>query len=131
HEGGAGTRGELLHTPKERWRRVAVTSLGLDGLDDDSRDATTVLVENTPELDDGLLFTVPVLIGKTRKRKAVGRERRRRPGERRPIGIVDGLAVRGRERSQAASVKRAVERNDDRVGPRISQDGAELRVRKL
>src|SRR5690606_22862154 len=70
-KGGAGLPGKLLHFLEEGGARVPVTSLALDGLDEDRRHPPLVRIQDGGQGAQGLLLCAGVLFGELLEGEAV------------------------------------------------------------
>lgn len=114
-EENVGALGDVSQTLEESRRGVVVTTLGLDGLDDDGGNGVVELLDQTLDLLEAALLLLGVLLDVVLKRVLELGEGGLGPVEGRNIHLVDGLGASGGEGAKQTAVETRLEREDGQL----------------
>lgn len=106
------TLGDLAQAAEEGRRGVVVSTLGLDGLDNDGGDRVVPFLDQTLGLLEAALFLLGVLLSMLFKWVLEGGERRLGPVEGRDVELVDGLTAGGGQTAKETAVESRLEGHD-------------------
>ena len=111
--------GDFAQAAEESGRGVVVTSLGLDGLDDNGGNGVVEFLDDALDVLQGALLFLGVLLGMLLKRVLQLREGSLGPVEGGNVKLVDGLAAGGGQTAEETTVEARLERHDGQLrGPR-------------
>ena len=127
--GGTNTGLHLIHNEEhivalsdfpqaleESGRGVVVTTLGLNGLDHNSRNRVVVLLEQLLNFLQAALLLLSILLGMLLQRVFQRWEGSLRPVKGRDIQLVDGLAARRGQTAKETAVESGLEGQDGQLG---------------
>lgn len=110
------TLGDVAETLEEGGRGVVVTTLRLDGLNNETSNGAVPLAHKTVDLSKASLLLGSVLLGVLGERVLESREGSLGPVEAGDIELVNGLGAGGGERTEATTVEGVGEAHNGKLG---------------
>lgn len=104
--------GDVAEPLEESGRRMVITTLGLDGLHDDSGNGIVEFLDQALRLLEAALLLLRILFSVFLQGILEGRERSLGPVEGRDVQFVNGLATGGRQTAKETTVEGRLERQD-------------------